>query len=292
MVDRERDVRGVPVPTFLYGTAWKEERTERLVRLALREGFRGVDTANQRRHYHEAGVGRALRAAFAAGELVREEVFLQTKFTHLAGQDHRLPYEPDAPVASQVEHSFRSSLEHLGVERLDSYVLHGPSQRRGLHPDDREAWRAMEALHEAGGARLLGVSNVAPDQLEELLDVARVPPAFVQNRCFARLGWDAPVRALCWEHGVVYQAFSLLTANGEVLRHPDVRSIATRHGRTVPQVIFRFALEVGMIPLTGTTDPEHMREDLEVYGFELAERERQTIAGAGLSPAGPPREDV
>lgn len=284
-MDRKRNIRGVSVPTFLYGTAWKEEETERLVRLALEAGFRGIDTANQRRHYHEAGVGRALRAAFTAGEVVRDDLFLQTKFTHLAGQDHRLPYDPDAPVSEQVEQSFRSSLEHLGVERLDGYVLHGPSQRRGLHPDDREAWRAMEALHEAGGARLLGISNVAPDQLEELLGIARVPPAFVQNRCFARLGWDAPVRALCEEHGVVYQAFSLLTANARVLRHPAVRQIAARHGRTVPQVIFRFSLEVGMIPLTGTSDPSHMREDLEVFGFELADEELETIARSGLEGA-------
>ena len=282
MVDRRRTIRGVSVPTFLYGTAWKEEETERLVGLALEAGFRGIDTANQRRHYHEAAVGRALRDAFEAGEVAREELFLQTKFTHRSGQDHRLPYDPDAPVSEQVEQSFRSSLEHLGVERLDSYVLHGPSQRRGLHPADREAWRAMEGLHETGAVRLLGVSNVAPDQLEELLDVAGVPPAFVQNRCFARMAWGRAVRALCDEHGVVYQAFSLLTANRQVLQHPHVREIAARLGRTLPQVIFRFALELGMIPLTGTTDPSHMREDLAVYGFSLGREDRETIARSGL----------
>lgn len=288
MAERTRVVRGVPVPTFLYGTAWKEEATRRLVGSALDAGFRGFDTANQRRHYHEAGVGEALQEAFAGGKVTRDDVFLQTKFTHLAGQDHRLPYDPDAVVSEQVGQSFRSSLDHLGVDRLDSYVLHGPSQRSGLHPDDREAWRAMEALHAAGGVRLLGVSNVAPDQLEELLDFARVPPAFVQNRCFARFGWDAPVRARCEEHGIAYQAFSLLTANPHVLRHPAVRRIAARHDRTVPQVVFRFALALGMLPLTGTTDPVHMRQDLEVDEFELAEGEVETIARAGLDSAPAP----
>lgn len=286
MTERSRTVQGVAVPTFLYGTAWKEEGTEGLVRAALAAGFRGIDTANQRRHYHEAGVGRALRAAWAGGEVTREELFLQTKFTHLGGQDHRLPYDPHAPVAEQVEQSFGSSLEHLGVERVDSYVLHGPSQRRGLHADDQEAWRAMEAIQQAGGTRLLGVSNVTADQLRELLDMARVRPAFVQNRCFARLGWDAAVRALCDEAGIVYQAFSLLTANPHALEHPAVREIAARHGRTVPQVIFRFALDLGMIPLTGTTNPAHMREDLEAYGFALSTDELEAVARTGLPGGG------
>jgi diketogulonate reductase-like aldo/keto reductase len=281
MTRRSRSVQGVSVPTFLYGTAWKEEATEDLVSAALAAGFRGIDTANQRRHYHEEGVGRALAAAFGAGGPRREEVFLQTKFTHVAGQDHRLPYDPEARVGDQVEQSFRSSLEHLGIGEIDSYVLHGPSRRRGLAPEDREAWRAMEALHDAGGARLLGVSNVRPDQVEELLRFARVPPAFVQNRCFARLGWDAGVREICDREGIACQAFSLLTANPEVLGHPATQHIARRHGRSVPQVIFRFALALGMIPLTGTTDPGHMREDLEVYDFELTEEETSRLESAG-----------
>src|SRR5688572_17600985 len=114
MTQRIRIVHGVMVPTFLYGTAWKEEATTELVSRALAAGFRGIDTANQRRHYHEEGVGQALIAAEANGTVRREEVFIQTKFTHLGGQDHRLPYRADAPVAEQVEHSFRSSLDHLG----------------------------------------------------------------------------------------------------------------------------------------------------------------------------------
>lgn len=270
-------VHNVEVPTFIYGTAWKEDRTEGLVREALAAGFRGLDTANQRRHYHEAGVGRALAAEFEEGTLSRHDVFLQTKFTHVAGQDHRLPYDPRAPVAEQVARSFRSSLEHLGVERIDSYVLHGPSQRPGLADADREAWRAMEAIHEGGGARLLGVSNVTAEQLETLYELARVKPAFVQNRCFARTGWDAAVRRVCEARDVVYQGFSLLTANPEVIGHPVVREIAGRHRATVPQIVFGFALAIGIVPLTGTTDPRHMAEDLDVYELELTDQEIREI---------------
>ncbi len=129
MSDRTLLVDGVRVPRFLYGTAWKEDETQRLTELALRQGFRGIDTANQRRHYHEAAVGQAIAAAVGSGLVARDDLFLQTKFTFRRGQDHRLPYDPDAPISLQVEQSFASSLEHLGTEVIDSYVLHGPTQR-------------------------------------------------------------------------------------------------------------------------------------------------------------------
>jgi diketogulonate reductase-like aldo/keto reductase len=267
-----------PQPWFLYGTAWKEDETERLVRLALDAGFRGIDTANQRKHYHEAGVG----AALAASKIARDELFLQTKFTFRDGQDHRLPYDPDADVATQVRQSFAKSLEHLGVDTIDSYVLHGPSRRRGLGAADWEAWGAMEALHGSGMTGALGISNVAIDQLEELVTSARVQPAFVQNRCYAATGWDYYVRAFCRARGIVYQGFSLLTANMRELRGDAFREIVVRTGRTPAQIVFRFALQVGMLPLTGTTDPEHMREDLGAFDFQLSAEDVSTIERIAL----------
>ena len=281
----EIEVRGVRVPGLVYGTAWKEDATESLVHGALTSGFRGIDTANQRKHYDEAGVGRAIARALAGG-LGRDQLFVQTKFTHVGGQDHRLPYDPAAPIADQVAQSFASSLEHLGVERLDSLVLHGPSQRDGLAPADREAWRAIERLAEAGRVQLIGISNVTQGQVRALVELARVPPAFVQNRCYAERGWDRAVRALCAEHGIVYQAFSLLTANRDVVVHRGVRAIAARHRKTPAQVIFRFARQVGMLPLTGTTSRQHMRDDLATDGrdgFELDPQELATIDAAGAA---------
>lgn len=273
MIERARDISGTRVPTFIYGTAWKEHRTADLVRHALAAGFRGIDTANQRRHYDEGLVGRALAEARAQDLVAREDLFLQTKFTFRAGQDHRLPYSPTAPIQEQVRRSFDSSLEHLGVDAIDSYVLHAPSQRIGLGQADIEAWRAMESIHSIGKARWLGVSNFTADQLEALIRVARVQPGFVQNRCYASAGWDAQVRAVCDREGIVYQAFSLLTANAAVLRGRLVDQVALRHHRTPAQVVFRFSLQVGMIPLTGTTDPNHMAEDLAIYDFELSPAE-------------------
>ena len=280
-LSRQRTIRNLVVPTFLYGTAWKEGETRRLVRLALDAGFRGIDTANQRKHYHEVGVGEALKEAFAAGVVRREELFLQTKFTHRDGQDQRLPYDADAPVTKQVHQSCASSLEHLGVKTIDSYVLHGPSARDGLATEDLEAWHAMEELQEAGSVRLLGVSNVNRAQLEEVVKRAKAPPAFVQNRCYARTGWDRGVRAVCREHGIVYQGFSLLTANREEVASAALRKIATRAGLTPAQTVFRFALQMGMLPLTGTKSPEHLREDLAAHDRALTEDEVRRIEAIG-----------
>src|SRR5271155_6010163 len=140
------------IPDFLYGTAWKEERTAALTELALRCGFRGVDTANQRRHYFEAGVGQALAAAYDAGVVTRADIFLQTKFTYQRGQDHRLPYDPAARLSVQVAQSMADSLEHLGTDYVDSYVLHGPSSDDWTE-DDTEVWDAMVKERDAGRTR-------------------------------------------------------------------------------------------------------------------------------------------
>jgi diketogulonate reductase-like aldo/keto reductase len=277
MRDRTLSIDGVRVPRFLYGTAWKEDQTQRLTELALELGFRGIDSANQRRHYDEAAVGRAVASSIASGLAARDDLFVQTKFTFRRGQDHRLPYDPAAPIRIQVEQSFVSSLEHLGTEVIDSYLLHGPTGRVGLAPADWEAWRAMEALHDSGRVRLLGVSNVTLEQLRLLCEGARVRPRFVQNRCYAERDWDGALREFCAANGLVYQGFSLLTANRTALACPEVVRIARRHDRSVAQIVFRFALEVGMVPLTGTTDAGHMRADLEVFDFRLEATEVEEI---------------
>lgn len=266
-----------PIPDFLYGTAWKEDRTAALTELAIRVGFRGIDTANQRRHYFEAAVGQGLAAAYRAGIVTRADLFLQTKFTYQAGQDHRLPYDPAADLATQVAQSMQSSLEHLGTDHVDSYVLHGPASGYGWTDSDAEVWAAMVKERDAGRTRLLGVSNVSLRHLVQMVAARAEVPRFVQNRCFARLGWDRDVRAFCVDHGIVYQGFSLLTANVEVLHHPLVVRIATRQRATPAQVVFRFARAVGMLPLTGTSDAEHMKQDLASGDLALSDQEARAI---------------
>jgi len=257
------------IPDFLYGTAWKEERTATLTELAIRKGFRGIDTANQRRHYFEAAVGEGLSAVYRAGVVSRSDLFLQTKFTYQPGQDHRLAYDPNASFSDQVRQSMASSLEHLGTYFVDSYVLHGPWSGHAWTDVDSETWEAMKRERDAGRTRLLGVSNVALAHLQQMVAQGEIP-AFVQNRCYASRGWDRAVRQFCREHNIIYQGFSLLTANVPALRHPFIASIAAHLKATPAQVIFSFARALGMLPLTGTTDPEHMQQDLASRELALA----------------------
>jgi diketogulonate reductase-like aldo/keto reductase len=275
-------VKDSSIPKFLYGTAWKEDRTAALVELALRAGFRGIDTANQRRHYFEAGVGEGLASAYRSGVVTRDDLFLQTKFTYRPGQDHRLPYDPAASLSVQVAQSMASSLEHLGTDRVDSFVLHGPSSPYDWTEADTEVWNAMKHERAEGRTRLLGMSNVSTAHLEKIEALGMGLPAFVQNRCYARLGWDRDMRLFCRERKITYQGFSLLTANVEVLRHPLVQDVAQRAGATPAQMVFAFARAVGMLPLTGTSDAEHMKQDLASEGLELsgdAARAIESLAG-------------
>jgi diketogulonate reductase-like aldo/keto reductase len=269
-------------PDFLYGTAWKEDRTAGLVELALRAGFRAIDTANQRRHYFEAGVGEGLDAPYRAGIVARSDLFLQTKFTYARGQDHRLPYDPSASLATQVAQSLASSLEHLKTDYVDSFVLHGPASGYEWTDADSEVWDAMKKERDAGRTRLLGVSNVALEHLQEMKNSRAELPRFVQNRCFARTWWDREVRSFCRKHEIVYQGFSLLTANQEVVNHPPFVALAKQLGATPAQVVFAFARNVGMLPLTGTSNAEHMKQDLASLTIKLPAEivpEIESIAG-------------
>ena len=270
----------VAMPSFMYGTAWKKEATTGLVLQAVSAGFRAIDTANQLIHYDEARVGEALLALAKQG-IGREQLFLQTKFTPTNGQDHRTPYDPHADLTTQVRQSFDSSLVHLHTDYLDSYVLHGPYVRRGLSEMDWEVWAAIESLCKAGKTKMIGVSNVSAEQLTLLCEKAQVKPMVVQNRCYAAFGWDRDVRAICYRQGLIYQGFSLLTANQGLFLEPAMRTIAQRYKTGVAQVIFRFALQIGMQPLTGTTSPQHMADNVLCEQFTLTDDEVKMIETIG-----------
>jgi len=271
----------VPIPSFMYGTAWKKEATTQLVELAVASGFRAIDTANQLIHYQEAAVGDALQVLEKKG-VKRDTLFLQTKFTPVGGQGGRTPYDPSADLSTQVRQSFDSSLAHLHTEYLDSYVLHAPLSRRGLGEADWEVWATMEELYESEKTKMIGISNVTAAQLAQLCEQANVKPMVVQNRCYAILGWDLEIRRICQAHGIIYQGFSLLTANADFLAAPETRTIAKRLGATPAQIIFRFAIQVGMLPLTGTTNQQHMKEDLQAERLTLSNEEIQRIETIAL----------
>jgi diketogulonate reductase-like aldo/keto reductase len=261
---------------IIYGTAWKKAETEALVRTAITQGFRGIDTACQPKHYDEAGVGRGV-ASCLGERLSRADLYLQTKFTPLGGHDpRRIPYDPEAPLAAQVAQSFEASLRNLQTTYLDCLVLHSPlADAQQLDA----VWRAMERIVAAGGARGLGISNCYEARyLENLFDRAKVKPAVVQNRFYAETRYDQEIRAFCRAHDLVYQSFWTLTANPHVLAHEHVRALARRHGRTPEQIFFRYLTQEGVVPLTGTTSVAHMREDLQIFEFELSSDERDAVS--------------
>ena len=271
----------VNIPGFMYGTAWKKEATTGLVQLAVKSGFTAIDTANQIIHYEEARVGAALLRLDRQG-VRRENLFLQTKFTPASGQDHRTPYDTSSDLTTQVAQSFESSLEHLHTDYIDSYVLHGPHTRIGLSDADWEVWTAIEEIYKSGGARMIGISNVNAGQLELLCEGAEARPMVVQNRCFAVLGWDYDVREICRHNDIIYQGFSLLTANHAVMGSLEVQDAAQRLGTGPAQVIFRFAVDVGMLPMTGTTSEQHMLENLGIEDLQLTGDEVDDILRAAL----------
>ncbi|HTV51029.1 MAG TPA: aldo/keto reductase [Steroidobacteraceae bacterium] len=263
--------RGIAMPALLYGTAWKKAQTAALVRRALELGFRGIDTACQPRHYEEAAVGEGVAAALGAG-LRREDLYLQSKFTPLAGQDPaRLPYDSQAPLAEQIAQSFAASCRNLRTAYLDALVLHSPlaTARETL-----EAWRALESLAQAGGVRRLGISNCYRlGDLETLHRAAHIKPSIVQNRFYADTGYDRSIRAFCRAQGLTYQSFWTLSANAGLLASATLGELASRYGRTPAQILFRHLTQQHIVPLTGTCSEAHMREDLAIFAFELSASE-------------------
>ncbi|MDZ4835819.1 MAG: aldo/keto reductase [Candidatus Melainabacteria bacterium] len=273
----------VPIPSFMYGTAWKKDDTARLVKLAVEAGFKAIDTANQLVHYNEALVGEALLDLQKTG-VTRESLFLQTKFTSIGGQGNLAPpYDKSAKLADQVKQSIDSSLKHLHTDYLDSYVLHGPYYRNKLGAEDWEVWGAIEEIYDSGKAKMIGISNVSAEQLAELVAKSKTKPMVVQNRCYAIAGWDEDVREICSEHGIIYQGFSLLTANQRVLTDPAVRAIAERLNTGVAQVIFKFAMQIGMLPLTGTTSAQRMKDDLKAEQLELTAEDMKALETVGMT---------
>ena len=265
----------VRTPRIIYGTAWKKSETAHWVGKAIRQGFRGIDTACQPRHYDEAGVGAGV-ALSLRGTLARADLYLQSKFTSVSGQDPMsIPYDPNAPLPEQVAQSFAASLRNLQTAYLDCLVLHSPlaSPAQTL-----KVWRAMESLVPGGGVRQLGISNCyALEQLKALHDSARIKPSVVQNRLYAETRYDREIRAFCRGHRIIYQSFWTLTANPHVLGEGTVAGLASKYGRTPAQVLFRYLTQRDVVPLTGTRSETHMREDLAIFEFELAQPERESI---------------
>lgn len=262
---------GVRLPKIIYGTAWKKERTAELVTQALTLGFRGIDTACQPKHYYEAGVGAGVAACLKQG-LKRSDLYLQSKFTSLDGQDPRnVPYDPKASLSAQVAQSFQVSRNNLQTDYLDCLVLHSPLAQP---QQTLEVWQAMEQLYQGGGVKQLGISNCYDlATFVSLYNQATIKPAVLQNRFYAATQYDRALRGFCSQQQVIYQSFWTLTANPNILADTKLQSLVTKYGRSSAQIFFRYLSQRGIVPLTGTTSPQHMQEDLAIFEFELTVEE-------------------
>ncbi|KAH7888921.1 NADP-dependent oxidoreductase domain-containing protein [Phlebopus sp. FC_14] len=263
-------------PKIIYGTAWKGERTTQLVVNAFLQGFRAVDTACQPKHYSEELVGEALEILQDKYNLQREELYVQTKFTPIGGQDLKkpLPYNQKDAVPDQIASSLSTSLRNLRTSYIDSYLLHSPLNT--LH-STLDAWRALIAAQDAGTVRKIGVSNVYDVGILAALGELRKVQV-VQNRWYQGNMWDREVWCYCKDNGIEYQSFWTLSGSPGLLAHPAVISVAQKLDVTPAQVIFKLVQLHNIVPLTGTTKELHMQQDLAaeriVFGEVKHEVER------------------
>ncbi len=214
--------------------------------------------------YSEDLVGQALVELQTKHNIKRQDLFIQTKFTSIRGQDQSkpLPYDPRASLAEQVRQSFATSLKNLHTDYVDSLVLHSPLQSHDLTLD---VYREFEKFVDQGRVKQLGISNLYDlNGFKRLYNDARHKPSVIQNRFHADTNFDSEIRQFCREKNIFYQSFWTLTANPHILQHPLVQKLAEERHGTPAQVFFRFLLDIGLTPLTGTTNDTHMKEDLQV----------------------------
>ncbi|MBU1215767.1 aldo/keto reductase [bacterium] len=263
------------IPKIIYGTAWKKDATAELVVQAVEAGFRAIDTACQPKHYFEGGVGEALALLEAKG-IKRSSLFVQTKFTPLAGHDIlTTPYDKYAPLEKQVAESFEISKKNLQTDYVDSLVLHSPPFPSTLL---MRVWKSMEAIQKRGEALRIGISNCYDlAVLKKLYEEAEIKPWVVQNRFYADTDYDKEIRKWCKEKKIAYQSFWSLSANPHLLASETVVKIAKKYKKSEAQILFNFLSHEGITPLSGTTSPEHMQDDVSAFDFTLTANEYEAI---------------
>jgi diketogulonate reductase-like aldo/keto reductase len=260
------------IPHIFYGTAWKKENTAELVRQAIVTGFRAVDTACQPKHYNESGVGIGITQS----EVPRDQLFIQTKFTPESGQDpNTIPYNPSDSIDKQILTSFDTSCKNLRVNYLDSLILHSPL---ATIEQTKEAWTIFEHLHEQNKVRHLGISNCYSLELfKELYNSAKVKPTLIQNRFYADTGYDKELRAFCDSVSVFYQSFWTLSANPHILNDSIIKDLTEKYNKSAATIFFAYLSTIKIIPLTGTTSKDHMKDSLSLSELELKKKDIELL---------------
>jgi 2,5-diketo-D-gluconate reductase A len=272
MVDTVPRIRlndGTDIPQLGLGVFQvPQDEVAEVVRYALDVGYRSIDTAAG--YENEEGVGEAI----ASSGLAREEIYVTTKLTN---SEHG--YE-------SALRGFEESRGKLGLSYLDLYLIHWPQPGRDLY---METWRAFEKLKADGLVRSIGVSNFLIPHLQRLLDESDVVPVVNQIEVHPALQ-QRELREFCWDHDIVPEAYSPL-ARGEVLSHPVIAELAAKHGRSPAQVILRWHIQEGNIVIPKSTTPARIKENLEIFDFELSEDDMKLFdtldsgQRTGLDPA-------
>ena len=230
-------------------------KTTRAVLSALDAGYRSIDTAAV--YGNEAGVGKAIQESGIA----RDELFVTTKL-----------WNSDQGYDSTLK-AFDASIAKLGLEQLDLYLIHWPVPRGDRYVD---TWRALEKLHADGRVRAIGVSNFQPAHLERLLDASDVVPAVNQIELHPYLQ-QAEVREFDAKHGIATEAWSPLAKGGSLLGDPVVAELAVKHSRTPAQIVLRWHLQLGNVVIPKSETPSRIRENFDVFGFELSDDDIETM---------------
>jgi 2,5-diketo-D-gluconate reductase A len=233
-----------------------ESDTERAVSTALESGYRLIDTAAA--YGNEAGVGRAV----AASGIPRAELYVTTK---LATPDQGFKSSQDAA---------RASLERLGLDYVDLYLIHWPAGEQGKYID---SWGGLMKLKEDGVARSIGVCNFHAEHLSNIIDLSFFTPAINQIELHPLLN-QAELRAVNAEHNIVTEAYGPLGV-GRLVDNPTIAAVAQAHDKTPAQVLIRWSIQLGNIVIPRSATPERITENLDVFDFELTDAEMATLNG-------------
>jgi diketogulonate reductase-like aldo/keto reductase len=262
------------LPAFVYGTAWKKGATSDLVYQALCNGFTAVDTAAQPKHYREDLVAEGISRAIKDRKVKRSELYIQTKFTSVAGQNpDDMPYDSKSPLQEQVNTSVISSLKNFDfgdvvpegedAQYIDTLVLHSPMPTLN---ETLEVWETLEQ-YVPGEIKNLGISNCNLFTLMDLYERARIKPSVVQNRFYPGTKFDIGVRQFCKEKRIVYQSFWTLSANPDLVWSTEVGTLADKLGISPQAALYGLVLGLGNVSiLNGTKSVKHMSEDWQAAG--------------------------
>ena len=268
---------GVSIPVLGFGT-WKAENGEvayQAVLEALKVGYRHIDTAAI--YKNEESVGRAIRD----NGLPRQEIFVTTK---LWNTNHSY---------DEARQAFEESMEKLGLDYLDLYLIHWPNPKPLRENDEwktrnAEIWRAMEDLYQEGKIRAIGVSNFLPHHLDALLETARVIPAVNQVRLAPGV-YQEEVVAYCREKEILLEAWGPF-GQGELFDKKEVQEIATKHGKSVAQIALAWSLAEEFLPLPKSVTASRIKSNLDCFGIELSKEEREILKTISVI-SGAPRVD-